>query len=31
MEAIIEYLKKNAGKTSLTKTNGYMISYGWKQ
>ena len=27
---IIEYLKKNAGKTSLTKTNGYMISYGWK-
>ena len=28
---IIEYLKKNAGKTSLTKTNCYKISYGWKQ
>lgn len=27
---IVKYLKKNAGKASLTKMAGVMISYGWK-
>lgn len=27
---IVSYLKKNVGNITLTKANGYMISYGWK-
>lgn len=27
---IVKYLKENAGDVSLTKTTGFLISYGWK-